>query len=197
MMALVWPVGTRRASFLPAASAILALSLLILDLSVKGNATGALYPILVLSAAWAPVSREIVSQAVLSTLLAVLGYLYGSTTVAPDVMLTGRALMVLAVWLTAPLAFLVRDVWTRQSRRVAELEAVVARERAITEALLPMCAWCKRVRNEKASWERIEAWLRDETGANVTHGICPDCARRAYPDLWQAARPHEPAARSV
>jgi len=197
MMALLWPVGRRRASFLPAASAILALSLLILDLSVKGNATGALYPILVLSAAWAPVSREIVSQAVLGTLLAVLGYLYGSASPAPEVMIPGRALVVLAVWLTAPFAFLVRDVWTRQSRRVAELEAVVARERAITEALLPMCAWCKRIRNGDASWERIEAWLRDEAGTQVTHGICPDCARRAYPDLWAGVRPHEPAAHSV
>jgi len=52
--------------------------------------------------------------------------------------------------------------------------------------LLPICATCKKVRDDRGYWSQIEAYLRTRTEAEFTHGICPDCTRRLYPE--QAAK---------
>jgi PAS domain-containing protein len=43
------------------------------------------------------------------------------------------------------------------------------------EQLLPVCAWCKKLRDDQGSWHQLEQYVRRQTGATVTHGICPDC----------------------
>ena len=42
--------------------------------------------------------------------------------------------------------------------------------------LLPMCAWCKNIRDDDGHWTQIEAYVRDRTQAEFTHGICPACS---------------------
>jgi len=42
--------------------------------------------------------------------------------------------------------------------------------------LIPICAWCKNIRNDEGCWEQLEAYLRDRTEAKFSHGICPQCA---------------------
>lgn len=48
--------------------------------------------------------------------------------------------------------------------------------------LLPVCMWCKKIRDDTGYWERIEAYLGKHTGAQFSHGLCPDCLREHYPD---------------
>jgi len=48
--------------------------------------------------------------------------------------------------------------------------------------LLPICAWCKRIRNDSGSWHRLEEYLESSSGLEVTHGICPCCIKKYYPD---------------
>jgi hypothetical protein len=43
------------------------------------------------------------------------------------------------------------------------------------ESFLPMCAWCKRIRDENNNWELIERYINKQGGSRVTHGVCPDC----------------------
>lgn len=50
------------------------------------------------------------------------------------------------------------------------------------EALLPLCAWCKRVRTDEGVWKPVEQYLRDKGAPEATHGICPDCAARLLHD---------------
>ncbi len=50
--------------------------------------------------------------------------------------------------------------------------------------LLPICGSCKKIRNDKGYWEQIEAFIRQRSEAQFSHGICPDCARRQYPDIF-------------
>lgn len=52
--------------------------------------------------------------------------------------------------------------------------------------LLPICATCKKVRDDHGYWSQIEAYLRTRSDAEFTHGMCPDCIRRLYPE--QAAK---------
>jgi len=49
--------------------------------------------------------------------------------------------------------------------------------------LLPICAQCKKVRDDHGYWTQIESYIRDHSQADFTHGICPQCAETLYPDL--------------
>jgi hypothetical protein len=50
---------------------------------------------------------------------------------------------------------------------------------------LPICASCKKIRNDGGYWEQIEKYISEHSQAEFTHGICPECARRLYPGLWK------------
>lgn len=49
--------------------------------------------------------------------------------------------------------------------------------------LLPICANCKKIRNDKGSWQQLELYIRNHSDAEFSHDICPDCARELYGDL--------------
>jgi hypothetical protein len=43
------------------------------------------------------------------------------------------------------------------------------------QSLLPICAWCKRVRNDSGYWYQIEKYITAHSNTQITHGICPEC----------------------
>jgi PAS domain S-box-containing protein len=51
------------------------------------------------------------------------------------------------------------------------------------KGLLPICASCKKIRDDKGYWNQIEAYVRDHSDAEFSHGICPECAKKLYSDL--------------
>jgi PAS domain S-box-containing protein len=53
----------------------------------------------------------------------------------------------------------------------------------ILRGILPICASCKRIRNQAGDWEQVEIYIREHTHAEFSHGICPDCRQRLYPGL--------------
>lgn len=53
----------------------------------------------------------------------------------------------------------------------------------LLEGFLPICASCKKIRDDKGTWQQMEVYIRDRSEAEFSHGICPDCARRLYPGL--------------
>jgi len=54
--------------------------------------------------------------------------------------------------------------------------------------LLPICASCKKIRNDKGYWEQIENYIKDHSEIQFSHGICPDCAKKLYPDFFRNFR---------
>jgi phosphoserine phosphatase RsbU/P len=58
--------------------------------------------------------------------------------------------------------------------RVRELEEAIARVRTL-QGLLPICSYCKRVRNDGDYWQQVESYIADHSDARFSHGICPDC----------------------
>lgn len=44
--------------------------------------------------------------------------------------------------------------------------------------LVPVCAWCRKIRNDEGGWETIEQYIQEHGGSKVSHGICPDCIRK-------------------
>ncbi len=53
----------------------------------------------------------------------------------------------------------------------------------ILRGILPICANCKKIRDDSGYWNQIEAYIRDHSEAEFSHSICPDCAKKLYPDL--------------
>ncbi len=58
--------------------------------------------------------------------------------------------------------------------RVRELEEAITRIRTL-QGLLPICSYCKRVRNDGDYWQQVESYISDHSDARFSHGICPDC----------------------
>ncbi|MBI5507754.1 MAG: hypothetical protein HY903_03260 [Deltaproteobacteria bacterium] len=63
-----------------------------------------------------------------------------------------------------------------------DLEKSLANVRTLT-GMLPICAACKKIRDDKGYWNQIESYVRDHSEAEFSHGLCPECARRLYPDI--------------
>jgi GAF domain-containing protein len=79
-----------------------------------------------------------------------------------------------------------------RARREAELALAQVEE---LQGLLPICAWCKKVRNDRNYWESIETYLSQRSRATFSHGICPDCRRDFMtPDVARRRRDNPPAA---
>lgn len=81
-----------------------------------------------------------------------------------------------AYWNTALriFSFLVIAYCTDRIRRLADEAHRVARH---LSGLLPMCAWCKRIRTDTGYWDQVEHYLQEHSDAKFTHSICNDCAK--------------------
>ena len=51
------------------------------------------------------------------------------------------------------------------------------------KGILPICASCKKIRDDEGYWHQIELYIRDHSEADFSHGICPDCMKKLYPDF--------------
>jgi hypothetical protein len=66
----------------------------------------------------------------------------------------------------------------RLSIRLMEQQALV-RE---LSGLLPVCAWCRNVRDDAGYWQTIERFVSEHSHAQITHAICPDCLAKRFPE---------------
>jgi PAS domain S-box-containing protein len=80
---------------------------------------------------------------------------------------------------------------------INELTAALARVKTLS-GLLPICASCKKIRDDSGYWKKIETYISERTEAEFTHGICPDCMTKLYPQYASktSSKP-EPAAPPV
>jgi hypothetical protein len=91
----------------------------------------------------------------------------GMVTLALATALRGGIIIILALWFA----------------RLAEFERALDRRVKVLEGLLPICAFCKNIRNEAGEWERMEAYISRRSEAEFSHGICPTCTETHYPDI--------------
>jgi len=75
-----------------------------------------------------------------------------------------------------------QDIWMRL--RVAERILRYATEVRQLEAFLPICGYCKKVRDDHNYWQQIESYINERTGTDFSHSVCPDCYQRVVmPEL--------------
>ncbi len=71
----------------------------------------------------------------------------------------------------------VLDLQAELARRIGELEQALKQVKRL-KGLLPICMYCKRIRNDHNYWQRVESYIREHTEADFTHGVCPDCYQK-------------------
>ena len=70
----------------------------------------------------------------------------------------------------------------QQERLIGELSMAIANVKTL-RGLLPICASCKKIRDDRGYWNQLEIYIHEHSEAEFSHGICPDCSRQLYPDL--------------
>jgi phosphoserine phosphatase RsbU/P len=85
--------------------------------------------------------------------------------------------------LAARVAAFVRILRLNRSLRAknAELEAALAHVKTLS-GLLPICSGCKKIRDDKGYWSHVESYVQQHSEATFTHGLCPDCTRKYFPE---------------
>lgn len=66
-----------------------------------------------------------------------------------------------------------------RERLIRDLQHALAQVKTLS-GLLPICAACKKIRDDRGYWNQIEAYLREHSQAEFTHSICPDCLEKLY-----------------
>jgi PAS domain S-box-containing protein len=74
-----------------------------------------------------------------------------------------------------------------RERLILELQDALATVKSLS-GLLPICASCKRIRDEAGSWNQIEAFIQSHSDAEFTHSFCPECMQRLYPEASPGAQ---------
>jgi len=83
-----------------------------------------------------------------------------------------------------------RDITDRKKAEKQKESLLVNLQEALAKVktlsgFLPICASCKKVRDDEGYWHQIESYIRDHSDAEFSHGICPTCARKLYPELYK------------
>jgi DNA-binding NtrC family response regulator len=65
---------------------------------------------------------------------------------------------------------------------IHELQEALARVKTLS-GMLPICASCKKIRDDKGYWSQIESYISTHSDAEFTHGMCPECEKKAYEEL--------------
>jgi CheY-like chemotaxis protein len=73
------------------------------------------------------------------------------------------------------------------AERVHELEAAISRVKQL-QGLLPICAYCKKIRDDRNYWQQVEEYVSAHTDAQFSHGICPECYERVLTPQIRALR---------
>lgn len=75
-----------------------------------------------------------------------------------------------------------KELQVNLSERLAELECSAAKIQQLG-ALLPMCAWCRKVRDDHNYWHELEKYFTKHFDGQITHGICPTCVEKARAEM--------------
>lgn len=73
---------------------------------------------------------------------------------------------------------------TEKEKLTNELKDALEKVKLLS-GMLPICSACKKIRDDKGYWNQIEVYIRDHSEAEFSHGICPECAKRLYPNYFK------------
>jgi len=107
-------------------------------------------------------------------------------------------LITVAIFLAFALLFLSIRRWLELKKAGARLHIQNRNlEKALSEikslrGILPICAGCKRIRDDAGYWQQVEQYVQEHSEAEFSHSICPDCMKKLYPGYQTDEEPKEP-----
>ena len=74
-----------------------------------------------------------------------------------------------------------------QNRLVAKVQelSLALEHIKILQGIIPICSFCKKIRNDQGYWEQVENYISDHSQALFSHSFCPECMKKHYPDIWE------------
>jgi hypothetical protein len=69
-----------------------------------------------------------------------------------------------------------------REKLIKELQNALTEIKTLS-GLLPICSYCKKIRDDKGYWNQIESYIHKHSDTEFSHGICPECAKKYYPDF--------------
>ncbi len=76
-----------------------------------------------------------------------------------------------------------RKEWEMEREKLITGLKDALKEVKTLNGLLPICANCKKIRDDKGYWNRLESYIREHSKAEFSHSICPECVKKLYPEL--------------
>jgi PAS domain S-box-containing protein len=77
-----------------------------------------------------------------------------------------------------------KQVELERERLIQQLQEALAKVKTLS-GLLPICASCKKIRDDKGYWHQVETYFMEHSEANFSHGICPECVKKLYPQAYK------------
>jgi hypothetical protein len=80
---------------------------------------------------------------------------------------------------------------TELKKTILEKDSLIKQlQKAINEiktlrGILPICSFCKKIRDDKGYWNQLESYIDEHSDADLSHGVCPDCAKKHYPEYFK------------
>ncbi|MCG8635776.1 MAG: hypothetical protein MI863_18210 [Desulfobacterales bacterium] len=151
----------------------LAIVIFIMDSLIPlGVAGGVPYILIVLISLWSNGKNMPVYMAIVGSVLTIAGFL-----VSPDggklwQVIFNRLLALFAIWVAAVLGSQRMAMYDEKEKALQEVKQL--------SGLLPICARCKKIRDDKGYWNNLEAYIEKHSNVFFSHGMCTDCSDELY-----------------
>lgn len=88
--------------------------------------------------------------------------------------------------LQARVTNLLEKLWSTRHRNtlIDQLQTALKEVHTLGQ-LIPICAVCKNIRDDKGYWQAVESYISDHSAASFSHAVCPDCFKKVYPDIYE------------
>jgi PAS domain-containing protein len=107
------------------------------------------------------------------------GQQWFKANISPIKAIKGQPRMV--VWAAFNITEL-HNTLTEKEALIVELKEAIS-EIKVLRGILPICSYCKKIRDDKGYWNQVESYIHRHTGVEFSHGICKDCADKYYRDM--------------
>lgn len=95
----------------------------------------------------------------------------------------GSAMLLVGVLLIKPVFDLIKNAEEEQRSLAKNLKQALDNIKVMKE-LLPICSHCKKIRDDDGYWQQIETYISENSDTYFSHGICPDCCKELYPEVF-------------
>jgi sigma-B regulation protein RsbU (phosphoserine phosphatase) len=85
------------------------------------------------------------------------------------------------------------ELQTKLAERVQQLEVALDHVKQL-QGILPICSYCKKIRNDRNYWQNVESYVSDHSQAEFSHGICPSCYETTVKAQLESLHNSQPAA---